>query len=397
MKFLIDSKLTVSILISMILSFVVVAIFGIYFIFYYGSSMETRIKEEIKYHGNIVKHHICDVVSCSGVFYDGTLIDKNVIVYDYKTSYGVDYVLPSTLMKFGSIYMLSDFSFLIHVKTEDSPDEVYFFIDVNRFNNVFYVFYVVIFSILSTSFITIIGIIEKKEKIRHEFEVNKGKLALQFDNLMFYIENLNHEVNSPLFILSRKLKDIEKDSPQIDKQEFEIINNAIEQISAVMQRTREVKRINNSSDDKSIFDLIESTVLMISVMRAEHIICKTDPQLKNFYLDQEAISNGMFINVLTNHIKNSIEACADTLTSEFIRFSKNKIVFVLGDNGNGISDEARKKIFDRGFSTKGSKLTRGVGLSINRSILEGAGGYVKLTDKKPGTQFEIMVPVKKKN
>lgn len=393
MKFNGIYKWLFSIVTSCVVSVTVVGIFSLFFLFHYAISMEERMYDEIKYHEQVDLHHVCDAIACVGLFYNGKFFDMDIGDKKVKLKFDEQTPLPNELLKYENVSLRTGFSFMIPMKMEDYDNEAYYFIETSHFTPTFVVLFVILFIILSAFIVAIIGVIAAKEKIQHEIETNKDKSALQFENLMFYIENLNHEVNSPLFILSRKLKDIERASTDIDRKQFEIINNSIEQIGAVMQRTREVKKINKSSEDRTIYDLIESTILTISVMRAEKIISKTDIRLKDYYLDQALISNGMFINILTNHVKNSIEAFADTLSTDFVKFSKNKLVFTFTDNGNGVSAEVRKKLFDRGFSTKGTKSVRGAGLSINKSIAESVGGSIRLTDKSPGAQFEIIIPV----
>lgn len=369
-----------------------VGFFSIYFLFHYSSSMEERIYRDIDHHGEVDLHRICSYISCNGLFYNGKFYSIDPESNEISLNTDVDFKVPSEIYRFRTITLRSDFSFMLPLRSNGFEGEADFFIDISHFTHNFIVMFLVLFVILNVFAYIITHIILSKEEILHEIELNKDKASLQFDNLMFYIENLNHEVNSPLFILTRKIKELS--SRVDDKKTFEIINNSLEQIGAVMQRTREVKRINRISEDRTVHDLIESTILTIDVMRAENIKGETDQILKNYYLDQTLISNGMFINVMTNHIKNSIEAFSDTLTSTFVSVNKNKLTFIFADNGNGVPEQLKKKIFDRGFSTKGDKLSRGAGLSINRYILESAGGSVKFVDNSPGAIFELTIPVK---
>jgi hypothetical protein len=60
------------------------------------------------------------------------------------------------------------------------------------------------------------------------------------------------------------------------------------------------------------------------------------------------------------------------------------------DTGAGISRRARRRLFTRGFSTKGS---RGLGLATVRQIAEERGGAVNVRSKlHRGTTFEVYLP-----
>uniref|UniRef100_A0A7J3M012 histidine kinase n=1 Tax=Archaeoglobus fulgidus TaxID=2234 RepID=A0A7J3M012_ARCFL len=61
------------------------------------------------------------------------------------------------------------------------------------------------------------------------------------------------------------------------------------------------------------------------------------------------------------------------------------------DDGIGIPDELKTKIFERGFTTgKGM----GMGLFIAKWLVNYMGGEIKVKDNKPkGAIFEILLPL----
>jgi two-component system CitB family sensor kinase len=73
------------------------------------------------------------------------------------------------------------------------------------------------------------------------------------------------------------------------------------------------------------------------------------------------------------------------------------------DNGPGIPAELREKVFESGFSSHETTSSdgwapphRGLGLSITRSILEAAGGSIRVFQAAgAGARFEIKLPVRR--
>ena len=63
------------------------------------------------------------------------------------------------------------------------------------------------------------------------------------------------------------------------------------------------------------------------------------------------------------------------------------------DNGQGISEASKARIFDTGFTTKASNVGSGLGLSISNSIIENHGGRIEV-DSAPGqgSTFTIILP-----
>ena len=65
----------------------------------------------------------------------------------------------------------------------------------------------------------------------------------------------------------------------------------------------------------------------------------------------------------------------------------------VADNGEGVSPNNRSQIFDSFFTTRREKGGTGMGLAIVRAMLDAHGGAIRLLDSKPGTAFELTIPV----
>jgi signal transduction histidine kinase len=75
------------------------------------------------------------------------------------------------------------------------------------------------------------------------------------------------------------------------------------------------------------------------------------------------------------------------------RKSAGKIEITVSDNGNGIPDELKSKIFQPFFTTKPSGQGTGLGLSISYDIINAHNGDLKIETKKGEyTSFTIQLP-----
>ena len=71
---------------------------------------------------------------------------------------------------------------------------------------------------------------------------------------------------------------------------------------------------------------------------------------------------------------------------------KNDLVLSIQDNGTGISDELRDKIFSPNFTTKNSGM--GLGLALVKNIIESSEGEIWFeSTENVGTTFFISLPV----
>ncbi|TFB19599.1 sensor histidine kinase [Filobacillus milosensis] len=107
------------------------------------------------------------------------------------------------------------------------------------------------------------------------------------------------------------------------------------------------------------------------------------------------INTSKMVTILGNLLDNAIEAVSDQENKEITFFATdlgNDIIFEVNDNGVGISDEAQRQIFEKGFSTKGMD-DRGYGLSIVQEVVEELQGLIEVNSEKGrGTVFTVYLP-----
>jgi two-component system sensor histidine kinase ChvG len=102
----------------------------------------------------------------------------------------------------------------------------------------------------------------------------------------------------------------------------------------------------------------------------------------------------VFENVLDNAISFSPPGGAVSITAAV---DGNAVITRIADEGPGISEQDRVRIFDRFFTHRPATSWRdsrhsGLGLSIVKAIVEGYGGTVMAVNGEPGARFEIRLP-----
>lgn len=116
--------------------------------------------------------------------------------------------------------------------------------------------------------------------------------------------------------------------------------------------------------------------------------------------------------VILNLINNAFYACNDKLkqqteqnnTEKYVplvhvatRKLGNKVEITISDNGPGIPDKIKNKIFQPFFTTKPSGQGTGLGLSLSYDLVKAHGGDLKLTSEiGKGTVFTIQLPLDRK-
>lgn len=105
--------------------------------------------------------------------------------------------------------------------------------------------------------------------------------------------------------------------------------------------------------------------------------------------------NQVFMNILNNAVQAMPEDKKDAEITIYTEESKNEVVIRIKDNGVGIPDEIKNRIWEPFFTTKEVGVGTGLGMSITYGIIEKHGGKIELSSEiGQGTEFAITLPKK---
>ena len=257
--------------------------------------------------------------------------------------------------------------------------------------------------------------------IAHEINNPVGFISGNLDYASDYvgdvIELLNmyrEEIPHPSQKIQEKIEEIELDYLLEDlPQTIDSMKEGTRRIVEISQSMRNFSRAD--TDVKIPFNLhdgIDSTLLILkhrlkaSENRPEIEVVKNygDLPVVNCYPGQ---LNQVFMNLIANAIDALEESNIDHNFVE-INARKNRIIITtevdwekqlaivgIRDNGAGITEKVRGKIFNNLFTTKGVGKGTGLGLSISRQIVEEKhGGKITVTSEVgKGTEFAIALPL----
>lgn len=106
-------------------------------------------------------------------------------------------------------------------------------------------------------------------------------------------------------------------------------------------------------------------------------------------------------SAVSNLISNAMEACApggngtEHAIAVSARYQGGRLLIQVADDGRGMPKEVKAQLFNKFYSTKGSRGT-GLGLVITRKVVEEHGGTIRVeSEQGRGTTFFIDIPAKR--
>jgi PAS domain S-box-containing protein len=206
-----------------------------------------------------------------------------------------------------------------------------------------------------------------------------------------------HEVNNPLSCIKGGFMLI-KNSITEEHKYYKYVGIIEEEIDRIARTVKQMFDLSRPSQGEiSEFDSIvpiHETISMLKGLINEYGVninlnCCENPV-------KVTMSKDYFKQVLINIIKNAIEASPEGGNVDVkVKGQNDRLNIIISDQGDGISDELKSKIFEPFFSTKDkySDSGLGLGLSITKSIVESMGGALDFSSEEgKGTNFIIDLP-----
>ncbi|MEM9089580.1 MAG: AAA family ATPase [Cyanobacteria bacterium P01_F01_bin.53] len=249
---------------------------------------------------------------------------------------------------------------------------------------------------------------------------NVGATKNYIEDLLHLIELYSERIPNPDAELAEELEEIELDYVKEDLSKLiKAMKDSGERIKSISKSLRTFSRAD--TETKQVFDLregLESTVLILRHrLKGNDQRPAIDVVTEYGEIPDVACFPGQLNQVFMNLLANAIDALDEasqglsfaelkanpnviTVRTELDPGSGNEpankqVKIVISDNGPGIPEAVRAKMFDHLFTTKGVGKGTGLGLAIARQIVvESHGGTLEVqSEVGQGTALCICLPV----
>ncbi len=217
-----------------------------------------------------------------------------------------------------------------------------------------------------------------------------------------------HEIKNPLAVILLSVERLESERSHLDDQNKEfvrMIKNAGERANVVISQLLNFSRqsemkIGNVDLHGTIDEIITITQNLAKVKSIE--IKKEYFRGPILLQADKTMIEQVLINLLTNAIdaiqKNGLIQIKTYLRQEAKKKKESEAVIEISDDGCGMSDEVKARIFEPFYTTKEQGRGTGLGLSIVYGILEKHGGEIFVDSQLGvGTKFTVILPCPQKS
>lgn len=216
-------------------------------------------------------------------------------------------------------------------------------------------------------------------------------------------KQIAHEIKNPLTPMRLSVQYLQKtwkEKATITDEYIEKFSQTlIEQIDSLSAIASEFSNFAKLPQAKFVkIDLLDKLINIVGLFETSEtakVVMDTKKKQEPVYVlaDKEQLAR-VFINIIKNAIQ-SIPSDREGLVEVSLEINDEQAIVAIKDNGNGIPEEMRSKLFIPNFTTKTSGM--GLGLAITKSIVEQADGNIYYeTELTKGTTFFIELPLYKK-
>jgi two-component system, NtrC family, nitrogen regulation sensor histidine kinase GlnL len=247
------------------------------------------------------------------------------------------------------------------------------------------------------------GIMLELRKVDHLMRIEQDEqLKVQQEATQALLRGLAHEIKNPLGGLRGAAQLLEREVEDVELKEYtQIIIREADRLQNLIDRMLWPKNVP-SMQDVNIHHILErvSDLVLVEVNRGLKITRDYDPSLPEFQADPD-----LLLQAVLNIVRNAVQALGGA--GEIILRTRVRRQFYIGnrkhrlvacvqviDNGPGIDEELREKIFYPMITTRSDGT--GLGLSIAQSLISRHQGLIECSSKPGKTVFSILLPLDSK-
>lgn len=212
-----------------------------------------------------------------------------------------------------------------------------------------------------------------------------------------FISNITHELKTPIATVTSAVEGMRKFNVNNDLEKtqkyLDVSSQQLDKLKVLVEKIMETSVLESKDlilekENIELVSLINNTVEKHRINTDKNITFHSNAD--DFVYNADAFH---FENALSNLIENAIKYGGNEIDVRFVK-DKNNSVIEVSDNGNGISKEHQKLVFDKFYripnKNKHNVKGFGIGLYYTKNIIEKHNATIELKSEK-NTTFRIIL------
>jgi len=232
-----------------------------------------------------------------------------------------------------------------------------------------------------------------------ELEISAAKLAKGEREQAWreMAKQVAHEIKNPLTPMRLSVQSFERrfnpNDPDIIQKVSEYSKTLIQQIDTMSSIASAFSNFANMpAQQNETLNVVNIVKLAVDIFNENYIHFSAEEDSIIAKLDRTQL-----IRVVTNLVKNATQAIADVEVPNIqvsVAREGEYVKLTIADNGVGISEKVKEKVFEPKFTTKTSGM--GLGLGMVKNIVETYKGSIEFSSEPlKGTEFIVKFPIAK--
>ncbi len=224
-------------------------------------------------------------------------------------------------------------------------------------------------------------------------------LMVAYEKQKTFVENASHELRTPLAVLQNRLETLFRRPNSTIMDNFEDIASSLEEVRNMRILTTNLLDLARRDDGLKVqleeiqpefFDRIFSNYSLIANENGKQLTTFND--LHQPIQSDKALLKQLMTILFDNAVKYT--GSDGHISLSVTRSRDRKLLITVADNGLGISDEDKKRVFDRFYRVDKARTRQtggfGLGLSLAQQIVQSLKGTITISDNQPtGTIFQV--------
>ena len=227
-----------------------------------------------------------------------------------------------------------------------------------------------------------------RDTLNHLFD----RLQTQINEIKQFTDNASHQLMSPLTVMKTELEFITRRKHQNSecRQSFEVLIQQTDRMIDIVKTLLILAKDDQAGQTENAVFPIEKILNRLKSFYPERV--RFPKEVSNLFLKGNP---DYFLMALQNIIDNALKYSSEDKDVDVeLQTARQQVRIRIKDQGPGIPDDEKRRIFERFYRGRqtSDKEGYGLGLSLVESVIKNMEGKVVVKDNKPhGTVFEIVL------